>query len=382
MSSLRCADPSRWTRTLAPFLVAACTTFEPPLHEADGHLGGARDAGDGDHVTAPDGAMDQPGDDDADSMLDAGDGPEDDDGGTAKDAETPDASAADAGPSLPIPKHPTNLTKCGFAAPVKICNLTAPSLAEVSGMAVSRKNSGVFWVIEDSGNGSVVNAINAHGDLIGTYSFTGGGVDIEDVAVGPGPMAGESYLYIGDIGDNSGTRNSVTVYRAPEPVVDKDQSFVNAPLTGVENFPMQYPSGRFNAEAVMVDTNQDIYVITKDGFSRPNTVYRLSAPHKPATLRTLELVTTVYGGIGIDLAITAADMSADGSRIIVRSLHSATHWTRPPGMSVADTLDTVTPCDAELAVEDKGESVAFGPTGYYTTSENALSPLNFTSFSR
>jgi hypothetical protein len=73
-------------------------------------------------------------------------------------------------------------------------------------------------------------------------------------------------------------------------------------------------------------------------------------------------------------------MSADGKRIIVRSLHAATHYTRVDGVSVADTILTGAACDAELAQENKGESISFSASGYYTVSEGTSVPLNFVAF--
>ena len=43
--------------------------------------------------------------------------------------------------------------------------------------------------------------------------------DWEDIAIGPGPVAGQSYLYVGDIGDNSTSRSHIDVYRVAEPDV-------------------------------------------------------------------------------------------------------------------------------------------------------------------
>jgi hypothetical protein len=40
--------------------------------------------------------------------------------------------------------------------------------------------------------------------------------DCEDIAVGPGPVKGKSYVYDGDIGDNDSKRKYITVYRIEE----------------------------------------------------------------------------------------------------------------------------------------------------------------------
>ena len=365
-----------------PWLALGCSEFEPPLPTPDAAV-----------VLPPaDTGVAPPKDAGADEGMDASPGigvdasthdanidaqvvvPQD----AAAEASLPDAATVDA--AVFIPKRPL-LPKCGFVAPVVTGAVTASLLNEISGMAVSRKNARVIWVVEDSGNGGQVHALNDQGTLIATYTIGGAALDMEDLAVGPGPLPGVSYLYIGDIGDNNGMRPSITVYRAPEPEVVWNQAPITAALPMLEPLPMTYPVGDHNAEALFVDPDtQDIYIITKDGFTRPNTLYRLAAPQQPATPRVLEPLAAVYGGNGIDLSVSAADMSADGKHIVVRSLRSATHYTRANGVSVADTLRSGTACDAELAVEDKGESISFSATGYYTISEGTAVPLNFVAF--
>jgi len=362
------------------WLAPGCSEFEPPLPAHDAAVGPMPTADTGllpPHDAGTDAGTDGAtgGDIDAathDAGLDARVGLPD---AASVDAGGSDAAAVDA--AVVIPTRP-NLPKCGFLAPVVSGTVTTAGLNEISGIAVSRKNARVLWLVEDSGNGGQLHAINDLGALIATYSIGGSALDMEDLAVGPGPMADVSYLYIGDIGDNNGMRASITVYRAPEPNVIWNQAPITAALPMLEPLPMKYPSGDLNAEALFVDpVTQDIYIITKDGFTRPNTLYRMAAPQQPATPRILEPLAAVYGGTGIDVSVTAADMSADGKRIIVRSLHAATHYTRADGVSVADTMLTGVACDAELAVENKGESISFSATGYYTVSEGTSVPLNF-----
>jgi hypothetical protein len=364
-------------------LALGCSEFEPPLTIKDaGHVPqpvvdtgvvAPHDAG---HDADIDAAQTRPFDAAShDADVDAQIAP--------ADAALADSGAADASPAdaavVMIPKRPT-LPKCGFKAPVSTGMIMEEGLNEISGIAVSRKNARVIWVVEDSGNGGQVHAVNDAGKLLATYSIGGAAIDMEDLSVGPGP-GGAQYLYIADIGDNTGSRPSVAIYRAPEPDVTFDQAAISAPLPMLEPLPFKYPDGSYNAEALIVDPEtQDLYIITKDGFAKPNTIYRMTAPHQPATLRTVEPLGATYGGPGTDLAVSAADISADGKHIMVRSLRSATHYTRVAGVSIADTILKGTACDAELAVEDKGESISFSLTGYYSLSEGTKVPLHFVSF--
>jgi hypothetical protein len=117
-------------------------------------------------------------------------------------------------------------------------------LPEASGVAASRRTPGVLWAHNDSGE-PLVFALNEQGAVTGRVRVTGARVeDWEDIAVGP--CAQGSCLYIADVGDNSGNRDHVTVYRVPEP---SPQDSSTAPA---EVFRARYAGGAYDAEALFV----------------------------------------------------------------------------------------------------------------------------------
>jgi len=82
---------------------------------------------------------------------------------------------------------------------------------EASGIAASRKNPGVLWVHNDSGDSARLYAVNLEGKLVAVCRIKGARArDWEDIAVGPGPGPRQDYLYIGDIGDNGAKHKSIT----------------------------------------------------------------------------------------------------------------------------------------------------------------------------
>ena len=90
-----------------------------------------------------------------------------------------------------------------FSSGVNQGNIDTPLITEASGLAGSRVNPGVLWTHNDSGGLPRVFALDLTGHLLGTWNLPGVNAnDYEDIAVGPGPEAGVSYLYVGDIGDN------------------------------------------------------------------------------------------------------------------------------------------------------------------------------------
>ena len=91
----------------------------------------------------------------------------------------------------------------------------------LSGLAYQPSGSsapGVLWAHADSGADAEIHALTETGDHLATYPLEGAtATDWEDIAVGPGPEDDTSYVYVGDIGDNTSVRGDVTVYRVATP---------------------------------------------------------------------------------------------------------------------------------------------------------------------
>ena len=263
-----------------------------------------------------------------------------------------------------------------FASGVQIGQTTASALKEVSGMAASRNNPGVIWAHNDSA--SQLHAISADGALLGTYRLAGvSGGDYEDLAIGPGPMPGVDYLFLGDIGDNSERREEIEVHQVPEPSV-----YPALPLSGNISLKeaiahtLVYPDGPKNAEGLMADPwTGDIFIVSKEaGKAR---VYQATR----AQLESGGAVTLLLAAqVDFDVA-SAADISPDGREIIIRREDFALLWQRAPGQSVAAALAGA-PMQIPILTpptEPNGEAVAFDPFtgGYYSMSEGTRPPIHF-----
>ena len=100
--------------------------------------------------------------------------------------------------------------------------LNDKEMDETSGIAASSLSPDTYYVHNDSGDTSRFFAITPQGHIKSVIYFKGdpkekqGVVDCEDIAVGPGPIKGKSYVYMGDIGDNGAVRKYITVYRMEE----------------------------------------------------------------------------------------------------------------------------------------------------------------------
>jgi hypothetical protein len=262
--------------------------------------------------------------------------------------------------------------------------ITAPQINEVSGLAASRNNPDVLWVHNDSGDRAQIYAVNARGEYLGMFPLAGArAFDYEDIAVGPGPTPGVSYLYVGDVGDNFVIRGGTAViYRVPEPVVYADRGDQSHILNAVDALRLRYPDGPHDAETLLCDPlSGDLYVITKR--ETYNRVYRAKAPGPGDQEVPLELMGTmawtgsrflgfpIYGAVG-------GDVSPDGREILRKRYHTASLFRRRPEEELSRALarpaqGIPVPCDAE----QQGEAIGFDAhgQGYFTLGEGSRPSL-------
>jgi hypothetical protein len=269
-----------------------------------------------------------------------------------------------------------------FDAAVATGSLESDLIRESSGLLASRINPEVFWTHNDAGDTARIFAFNRQGRHLGIYDLQGvSAVDWEDIASGPGSVAGGESLYLADIGDNSTSRAGIVVYRVAEPAVSSSQTPVAVVLSPVEKFALRYPDGAHNAETLLVDpSGGDLYVVTKstDGISG---VYLSAVPQDVTGVRTLTKVATLVFGSGVlagtgPLA-TGGDVSPDGQEIIIRTYDAAVLWQRRAGLPVETAFDGP-PCLLKLASEPQGEGISFDARkNFYTISEGTHSPLNY-----
>ena len=254
------------------------------------------------------------------------------------------------------------------------------ALSEASGIASSARNPGVLWTHND-GSRKRVFAVSTNGATLSNFSFDESVDDVEDMAVGPGPSAGVSYLYFGDIGGNNHSgdkREDVQIIRIPEPAVDLvwASSPRSSDFTGVESFTLVYPDGEYDAETLLVDPiTADVFVVTKENNSAR--VYRanLNAATNGSTL-DLTLVQTVSFA-----KASGGDISADGKQIILRREDAAMLWTRCDNEDIGTALGRAGQSVPVIGTptEENGEAIAFlrDGSGYVTISEGDDQPIHF-----
>ena len=272
--------------------------------------------------------------------------------------------------------------KSAPATPAPTPTLEDDRLNETSGIAASVANAGLYYVHNDSGDTSRFFAIDTNGKMKGIFYFTGdhsvipfGVQDCEDIAVGTGPGAGATYVYIGDIGDNNAVRKYITIYRIKEPAAPATAQPVN--VTAVPLY-LKYPDGPRDAETLMADpTDNLLYIVSK----REDTVGIYTAPLNFTANDTVVLKKQgklFFPGAGQEKWITAGDIAQGGQQILLKSYAHVYYWKRQPGEAVWQTLQR-TPTLLPYTLELQGEAIGFTTdgTGYYTLGEGLHAPLYY-----
>lgn len=255
-----------------------------------------------------------------------------------------------------------------FGGPFVVGTTPLKDLPEVSGLVTSALNPGLIWMHNDSGDEPRIFAVILPGRIVARLRLQGAShIDWEDIARGPGPEPGASYLNIADIGDNAARRSSITIYRVREPLIDTSQREIQLtiPSDSVERFTLRYPDGARDAEALLVDPlTGDIVIVTKR--EQRCRVYSVSGPHMNGSDRTL----TFHGEIPLQL-VTGGDVSPDGSMILLKTYMEVRMWKRNGHTSLASAIsDTGSPLP--YMPERQGEAIGFTSAGdcYYSTSES------------
>lgn len=259
--------------------------------------------------------------------------------------------------------------------------LNNKQMDETSGIAASSINPDIYYVHNDSGDTSRFFSIDEKGELKSTIYFTGdkterlGVKDCEDIAVGPGPKKGKSYVYLGDIGDNNGSRKYITVYRFMESTSWAADTITHAVPVAIH---FKYPDGPKDAETLMIDPVEKLlYIVSKRGDS----VAVYTSPLNFTANDTLTLTKRAklfFPGFRPFKWITAGDISKDGQQIVLKSYEKVYYWRRLPNEHAWDAM-VKQPRELPYVAEKQGEAIGFTPDGkgYYTTSEGVFSPVYY-----
>jgi hypothetical protein len=235
---------------------------------------------------------------------------------------------------------------CGPLRARVIARVPVPGLKEASGLVLAR---GMLWTHDDSSGPAALFAISTRGKLLREVPVRGAtNVDWEDIA------ARGDTLYVGDIGDNTGVRSGIVVYRV-------------IPGHAAKAIALRYPDGPHDAEALLVDSSGEMVIVTKNPTGESG-VYSATGPGTLRKAGTLSL--------GLGETVTAGDVA--GRTIVVRTYRRLYSWTRGRGEAIERAL-LRRPCrsDVSLLPEGQGESIALTRDGqsFYTLPEGPTPAL-------
>jgi hypothetical protein len=239
---------------------------------------------------------------------------------------------------------------------------TDKKLEEASGLAASLNNPGLLWAHNDSGNGAAVFLIDQKLEVKLTCKLNGvKNRDWEDIAVGPGPEPGKTYVYVAEIGDNLARYQYKMIYRFEEPVLDAAEKELT--ITQFDTITFQLEGEVKDTEALMINPlNKNMYIVSKR--ERPVYLYELKYPHSTKDTLTASKITALPY-----TQIVAADFSANGKEIIMKNYLNVYYW-KVDGRPIADVLKE-RPYVLTYKEEPQGEAITFAHdgSGYFTLSE-------------
>lgn len=258
-----------------------------------------------------------------------------------------------------------------FGAREDLGTIENKEIDEASGIAESRLNPGIFWTHNDGDEGKIY-AFWKNGQHLAEYKIDSKSInDLEDIAIGPGPVDGRSYIYIGDIGDNSENRKHKYIYRISEPEVKAGQKPFKGEIKDFDLIEFSYPDGNKDSEALLIDPlTKDIYLISKR--DKKAHIYRLKYPQDLNTSTVAELMGEMQIGrsSGEASGITGGDISPNGKEILIKDYFNMYYYSIDGNESVSTALKKKVN-KVNYDPEPQGEAVCWGAdgSGYYVVSE-------------
>ncbi|WP_412539779.1 hypothetical protein R8Z50_28665 [Longispora sp. K20-0274] len=256
-----------------------------------------------------------------------------------------------------------------------VCKITDGRLSELSGMVALDTGFAVMNDAPDAGepNPPKIFFLDNNCKLTSTWVDSAQQArDPEDLAVGK-----DGTLWIADIGDNHAAepenkRSTIALWKVPASHQGKAQLFR-----------LKYPDGAHDAEALLLDANDNPIIVTKDGVSG---IYVPTGPLAPGNEGTAlkkvgDFTATRTGTPGGPIPIisqtlvTGGANSPDRKKVALRTYTDAYEWDVPNGDVVA-ALTTTKPRITPLPDEPWGESITYSRDGasFLTVSETKEQP--------
>lgn len=291
-----------------------------------------------------------------------------------------------------------------YASFPRSVTLDEHALPEASGLTISGINPLILWSHNDSGSMSEVIAVHVEGTVLGSILLPDIAEDLEDIDEAPCPHRAGRCLWVGDIGDNTLRRQRLRLWITPEPSVDSSFDIVRVTNDHIPahtlSIPLVLEGGSADIEALAVDhLGRRVWLFEKREEGRVQVwlidfnVERISegleawlsgAVSEPEPLSARKFTSFEAPGVAIPYGrmITSADLSPDGTRLLIRVYTGIYEYrlSEPYGLS---DLDELTPIRIALGPlnEPQGEALSYGwrGEGVWSISESldVAQPLNY-----
>lgn len=248
-----------------------------------------------------------------------------------------------------------------FGKREKLSRIKDEHLDEISGIVESISNPYCYWVHNDSGDDAVVYLINKLGYTVARVHLVGGkNRDWEDIAIGKDTLTNRAYVFVGDIGDNLARHNIKQILRFEEPVVIANDTVQDIFISDFCTIHFDYSDGKRDAESLMFDPiSQNLYVFSK----REKNIHMYELPAFDVCSDTIIAVKQLT----IDLTYaTAADISLDGTEILLKNYSKVLYWKRHPAHTIAETMIRKGE-KVRYIPEPQGEAICWTKDGNYIT---------------
>ena len=177
----------------------------------------------------------------------------------------------------------------------KVVTVQDPRVSESSGLVASPTHDGLVWTVNDSGHTASVFGVSLRsGRTVAVLRLRD--TDARDwESMAAGRLAdGRGVLWIGDTGDNSGTRESIVLrlVREPEQLPDDGRAVDVTPVS----LRVRYPDGPHDVEALVLTQDGRLLLVTKELFA--GTIYQVPP----------EAVRSALAGTSVTTPVTARDV--------------------------------------------------------------------------
>jgi hypothetical protein len=204
-------------------------------------------------------------------------------------------------------------------------SIQSGAVAEASGLAVSSRDAGFMWIVNDSGAQADLHLFGKDGVDHGQLRVEGAlNVDWEDLS--SFELDGKPYLLIADSGDNLSRRNDCVLYVVEEPALPEPGEKLSGTVKVAWKIPFGFEDGPRDCESVAVDARVGKIILVSKR-TKPPVVYEMPLRPKQGAVVAKRLgETTVAPPKSVPMLPyiaqpTGMDLARDGSMGVLVSYY-------------------------------------------------------------